>query len=101
MVPHGRVEEALQQAAEARSAGLCRDRHSRRHARASSSLSCTRWTNQRIPDILAKVSANGLPNLFIPARGNFVKVERLPVLGTGKLDLRALKRIAMERLTGR
>jgi acyl-[acyl-carrier-protein]-phospholipid O-acyltransferase/long-chain-fatty-acid--[acyl-carrier-protein] ligase len=41
-----------------------------------------------------------LPNLFIPARANFVKVESLPVLGTGKMDLRALKRIAVERLTG-
>jgi acyl-[acyl-carrier-protein]-phospholipid O-acyltransferase/long-chain-fatty-acid--[acyl-carrier-protein] ligase len=34
----------------------------------------------------------------MPPRGNFVKVDALPVLGTGKMDLRALKRIAMERL---
>jgi acyl-[acyl-carrier-protein]-phospholipid O-acyltransferase/long-chain-fatty-acid--[acyl-carrier-protein] ligase len=37
--------------------------------------------------------------LFIPPRGNFVRVDALPVLGTGKMDLRALKRIAMERLS--
>ncbi len=53
----------------------------------------------RIPEVLGKLAANGLPNLFIPARGNFVKVEALPVLGTGKMDLRSLKRIAMERLS--
>ena len=52
----------------------------------------------RIPGVIAQLSSNGLPNLFIPPRGNFVKVETLPVLGTGKMDLRALKRIAMERL---
>ena len=52
----------------------------------------------RIPGILDKVSANGLPNLFIPARNQFVKVEALPVLGSGKLDLQGVKRIAMERL---
>jgi acyl-[acyl-carrier-protein]-phospholipid O-acyltransferase/long-chain-fatty-acid--[acyl-carrier-protein] ligase len=54
----------------------------------------------RIPEILGKLAANGLPNLFVPSRANFVKVEALPMLGTGKMDLRGLKRIAMERLRG-
>src|SRR3989442_100125 len=52
----------------------------------------------RIPEILSQLAANGLPNLFIPSRANFVRGETLPVLGTGKMDLRSLKRIAMERL---
>jgi acyl-[acyl-carrier-protein]-phospholipid O-acyltransferase/long-chain-fatty-acid--[acyl-carrier-protein] ligase len=52
----------------------------------------------RIPEILGRLSSNGLPNLFIPPRANFVKVEALPVLGTGKMDLRTLKQIAIERL---
>ena len=50
-----------------------------------------------IPELLDKVTASGLPNLFIPKRDNFIKVDQLPVLGSGKLDLRALKRIALER----
>ena len=33
----------------------------------------------------------GLPNLYLPRRQDFVKVDALPLLGTGKLDLRALK----------
>jgi acyl-[acyl-carrier-protein]-phospholipid O-acyltransferase/long-chain-fatty-acid--[acyl-carrier-protein] ligase len=41
----------------------------------------------------------GLPNLFQPKKDGFVKVEKLPVLGTGKLDLRAVKRIAAESAT--
>jgi acyl-[acyl-carrier-protein]-phospholipid O-acyltransferase/long-chain-fatty-acid--[acyl-carrier-protein] ligase len=52
-----------------------------------------------IPDILEKVSASGLPNLFIPKRDNFIKVDHLPVLGTGKLDLRRLKQLALEKLS--
>jgi acyl-[acyl-carrier-protein]-phospholipid O-acyltransferase/long-chain-fatty-acid--[acyl-carrier-protein] ligase len=53
----------------------------------------------RISEILGRLASNGLPNLFMPPRGNFVKVDALPVLGTGKMDLRALKRIATERLS--
>ncbi|MEK9142333.1 MAG: hypothetical protein AAB308_14865, partial [Nitrospirota bacterium] len=55
----------------------------------------------RIPHILERVSASGLPNLFIPGKHQFVKVDALPVLGTGKLDLRGMKRIAAERLASR
>jgi acyl-[acyl-carrier-protein]-phospholipid O-acyltransferase/long-chain-fatty-acid--[acyl-carrier-protein] ligase len=33
----------------------------------------------------------GLPNLFIPKKDSFVKVDKIPVLGTGKIDLRAIR----------
>ena len=97
MIPHGRVEEALHQAAERGAVfavtGIPDERREQ--------LAVLHTLDEsRIPDILARLSSNGLPNLFIPARANFVKVESLPVLGTGKMDLRALKRIAVERLTG-
>jgi acyl-[acyl-carrier-protein]-phospholipid O-acyltransferase/long-chain-fatty-acid--[acyl-carrier-protein] ligase len=99
MIPHGRVEEALQQAAESEVpvfavTGIPDERKGEQLAVLHT------LDESRIPDILARLSSNGLPNLFIPARANFVKVESLPVLGTGKMDLRALKRIAVERLTG-
>jgi acyl-[acyl-carrier-protein]-phospholipid O-acyltransferase/long-chain-fatty-acid--[acyl-carrier-protein] ligase len=51
--------------------------------------------------VLEKLADSGLSNLFIPRRDAFVKVEKLPVLGTGKLDLRELKRMATERLRGK
>ena len=100
MIPHGRVEEALHQAAESEVpvfavTGIPDERKGEQLAVLHT------LDESRIPDILARLSSNGLPNLFIPARANFVKVESLPVLGTGKMDLRALKRIAVERLTGR
>jgi len=51
-----------------------------------------------LPPIVEKLAAAGLPNLFIPRLDSFVKVDRLPLLGSGKLDLRAIKQIAIERL---
>jgi acyl-[acyl-carrier-protein]-phospholipid O-acyltransferase/long-chain-fatty-acid--[acyl-carrier-protein] ligase len=100
MVPHGRVEEALQQAAGVEGqvfavTGIPDEKKGERLAVLHT------WDESRIPDILDKLSAAGLPNLFIPSRNQFVKVDALPVLGTGKLDLRNVKRIAMERLQAR
>jgi acyl-[acyl-carrier-protein]-phospholipid O-acyltransferase/long-chain-fatty-acid--[acyl-carrier-protein] ligase len=37
------------------------------------------------------LSRSGLPNLWKPARDCFVAVERLPLLGTGKPDLRKIR----------
>ena len=97
MVPHGKVEEALHQAAESDTqvfavTGIPDERKGEQLAVLHT------MDEARIPDILGRLSSNGLPNLFIPPRGNFVKVDALPVLGTGKMDLRTLKQIAMERL---
>ncbi len=100
MVPHGKVEEALQQASGAEVqvfavTGLPDEKKGERLAVLHT------LDDTAIPDILSKLSAMGLPNLFIPSRHHFVKVDALPVLGTGKLDLRGVKRIAMERLPTR
>ena len=38
----------------------------------------------------------GLPNIFIPSAESFIKVDKLPILGTGKLDLRGIKEMALE-----
>jgi acyl-[acyl-carrier-protein]-phospholipid O-acyltransferase/long-chain-fatty-acid--[acyl-carrier-protein] ligase len=98
MVPHGRVEEALHLAA-----GLDTQAFAVTgipDERKGEQLAVLHILEEaRIPEVLAKLAANGLPNLFIPSRSNFVKVEALPVLGTGKMDLRNLKRIATERLS--
>jgi len=36
----------------------------------------------------------GLPNLFIPSADSFLRVDTLPVLGTGKVDLKGIKDLA-------
>ena len=35
-----------------------------------------------------------MPNIWIPKAGDFHHVETLPLLGSGKLDLRKLKDLA-------
>jgi len=36
----------------------------------------------------------GLPNLWIPSPDSFLQIEQIPVLGTGKLDLKGLAEVA-------
>ncbi len=97
MVPHVRVEEALNEAlgveepvfaVTAITDGRDGDRLAVLHT------TC----DERINEALEKMRKLGLPNLYLPRRDSFVKVEALPLLGTGKLDLRGLKRIASEAL---
>ncbi len=97
MVPHGRVEEALQEAAETdeRVFAVTAIPDERKGERLAVLHTLDEAT---IPSILDKLASSGLPNLFIPRREGFVKVKELPVLGTGKLDLREIKRIAAESL---
>lgn len=100
MVPHGRVEEALQHAAGADMqvfavTGIPDERKGEQLAVLHT------LDESQLPGIVAKLTVSGLPNLYIPSRTNFIKVDALPMLGTGKMDLRSLKRIAMERLQSR
>lgn len=97
MIPHGQVEEALHQTLGLDTqvfavTGIPDERKGEQLAVLHT------LDESQIPGIVSKLAANGLPNLFIPPRTNFIKVDALPVLGTGKMDLRSLKRIAMERL---
>jgi acyl-[acyl-carrier-protein]-phospholipid O-acyltransferase/long-chain-fatty-acid--[acyl-carrier-protein] ligase len=53
----------------------------------------------KTPEELRKgLSEAGLPNLFIPSADSFIEVDELPILGSGKLDLKAIKAIAFEKL---
>lgn len=52
----------------------------------------------KTPDELRKgLIATGLPNLFIPAADSFLEIPELPILGTGKLDLKGMKALAAEK----
>ena len=42
--------------------------------------------------------AGALPKLWIPSADDFVCVEEIPILGTGKLDLRKIRQIAIDQL---
>jgi acyl-[acyl-carrier-protein]-phospholipid O-acyltransferase/long-chain-fatty-acid--[acyl-carrier-protein] ligase len=44
-----------------------------------------------------KLNSRGLPNLYIPKERDFYQIPELPILGTGKVDLKRIKEMALER----
>ena len=48
--------------------------------------------------LIANLEKADLPNLWLPREDSFVKVEEIPVLGTGKVDLRAVRALAQQSL---
>jgi acyl-[acyl-carrier-protein]-phospholipid O-acyltransferase/long-chain-fatty-acid--[acyl-carrier-protein] ligase len=97
MVPHARIEDELHRAANATIptfavTALPDEKKGERLAVLHT------LDESRVPDLVAKLGAAGLPNLFVPRADQFVRVEKLPLLATGKVDLRTVKAIAAERL---
>jgi len=95
MVPHLKIEEAL---AELIGAGHCvvtgvpDERRGERLA--------VLYTGDRFapPAMIAHLESAGLPALWIPKRDQFIVVEAIPTLGTGKVDLLAARKIATDSL---
>jgi acyl-[acyl-carrier-protein]-phospholipid O-acyltransferase/long-chain-fatty-acid--[acyl-carrier-protein] ligase len=50
---------------------------------------------EKLQPVLSALPECGLPNLWIPRGNQFFRVEKLPYLGSGKLDLRTLKESAL------
>ena len=96
MVPHIRIEEKLQELAESAEkifavTGIPDGKKGERlvvlHTLAPDALK----------PVLEKLSSSGLPNLWIPRASQFFQIEELPHLGSGKLDLRRVHQVALER----
>ena len=54
-------------------------------------------TDRQPRDLVRKLADRGLPNLWIPGADAFAEIAELPMLGSGKLDLRRLADMARER----
>lgn len=54
-------------------------------------------SKKAIPQILKELAECDLPNLWLPGNDCFVEVPSIPLLGTGKADLKAIKQLALER----
>lgn len=52
-----------------------------------------------IDEVCRRLSAGPLPKLWLPSAGDFIAVEAIPILGSGKVDLRGLREMARERGT--
>jgi len=49
-----------------------------------------------IDALLQGLSDLGLPNLWIPNSDSFLEVQEIPLLGTGKMDLKAVGQTALD-----
>jgi len=54
--------------------------------------------DSRLQECLEKLGKSDLPALWRPRPDHFLRIERLPYLGTGKLDLRKARELAVELL---
>lgn len=52
-------------------------------------------TDEQLQGITQKLSEAGLPNIWIPKSDMFFRVEEIPILGTGKLDLTGIRKLAV------
>ena len=53
-------------------------------------------TDEDFDLLLTKLAETGLPNLWIPKSKAFYKVDEIPILGTGKMDIKAVKTLARQ-----
>jgi acyl-[acyl-carrier-protein]-phospholipid O-acyltransferase/long-chain-fatty-acid--[acyl-carrier-protein] ligase len=53
-------------------------------------------SNITVVEVRKKLEEKGLPNLWLPRERDFHQIDELPVLGTGKLDLKKCKEKAKE-----
>ena len=93
MVPHMKVEERLQ--------ALLRDPHvcvvTAVPDAAKGERLVALYTDRDLPpqEIWEQLSRSDLPKLWIPKREDLRFVESIPTLGTGKVDLRAVRQLAL------
>jgi acyl-[acyl-carrier-protein]-phospholipid O-acyltransferase/long-chain-fatty-acid--[acyl-carrier-protein] ligase len=95
MVPHIKVEEKLHELAGATEqsfvvAGVPDGRKGERL------VVLHTLPDEKLKECLAKLGESGLPNLWLPRPNQFFRVESLPHLGTGKLDLRKVRDVALQ-----
>ncbi len=53
-----------------------------------------------VDELLRRVRYSGLPPLWLPRREHFYQVESLPVMGSGKLDLKLVRQTAQKLAAG-
>ncbi|CAN5209034.1 hypothetical protein BH10PLA2_BH10PLA2_32960 [soil metagenome] len=50
-----------------------------------------------VDSLWRRLNGCGLPNLWVPAQRDFYEIPEMPILGTGKVDLKRVKQLAVER----
>lgn len=55
-----------------------------------------RFLETTTTDVWKQLNERGLPNIYVPSQRDFYEVPELPILGSGKLDLKRCKQMAQE-----
>jgi acyl-[acyl-carrier-protein]-phospholipid O-acyltransferase/long-chain-fatty-acid--[acyl-carrier-protein] ligase len=98
MVPHLRIEEILSQI-------LGQDEEGEQAAvvtgvpdakKGERIVVLYRWLEMATDEVCRKLGEAGLPPIWIPSPDSFFRVDEIPILGTGKLDLKRVKDLALK-----
>jgi acyl-[acyl-carrier-protein]-phospholipid O-acyltransferase/long-chain-fatty-acid--[acyl-carrier-protein] ligase len=96
MVPHQRIEEEIQNILQT-SERLCAVTAVPDEKKGEKLLVLhTRFPEMSVTEVVQKLNNCGLPNLWLPDGKHFYEITEMPVLGSGKLDLQKLKKLAQE-----
>ena len=94
MVPHVKVEDCIN--------GVLGEQHTSVVTSVADSTKGERlvafYTNPQLAahEVWERLCGTELPKLWIPKRDDLHFIENVPTLGTGKVDLRTVRRLAME-----
>jgi acyl-[acyl-carrier-protein]-phospholipid O-acyltransferase/long-chain-fatty-acid--[acyl-carrier-protein] ligase len=99
MVPHAKVEDMLHHIVGGSErhfvvVGVPDERKGERLVVVHTRISMT------VDELWDKLRENGIPPLWLPAKAMFHEVPEIPILATGKLDLKGAKAIAHSKLAG-
>jgi acyl-[acyl-carrier-protein]-phospholipid O-acyltransferase/long-chain-fatty-acid--[acyl-carrier-protein] ligase len=92
MVPHLKIEEAVGELAQAFVTGVPDDRRGERLVLLFVSETATPG------ELYARISTAGLPALWVPKRDCIFRVDAIPLLANGKVDLQRARALAAQRL---
>jgi acyl-[acyl-carrier-protein]-phospholipid O-acyltransferase / long-chain-fatty-acid--[acyl-carrier-protein] ligase len=92
MVPHGKVEEVLQSVVPGVPCVVTAVADERKGEKLVAFVAGTGSTPE---EIWRQLMTSELPKLWIPKADDIHSVETLPMLGTGKVDLRAVRQMAL------
>jgi acyl-[acyl-carrier-protein]-phospholipid O-acyltransferase/long-chain-fatty-acid--[acyl-carrier-protein] ligase len=95
MVPHIKVEEKLQELAAA-SEQMFVVTAVPDEKKGERLIVLHTLAEEQLEECLAGLAKSDLPALWRPRRDQFMRIEKLPYLGTGKLDLRKARELALE-----
>ena len=94
MVPHTRIEEILHEFLGLTEQSLVvagvPD-----HSKGERLVVLHTLTDEQLDELLRKIGESDLPNLWRPRPTAFYRIEAIPVLGTGKMDLKLVKKMAL------